>query len=285
MNDSPAGDILDANASPLLRDRGESGAAEEQLRPDLSGVKAIYFDLDDTLCAYWDASKIGLRKAFSEHGPEGVTPEEMVVHWAAAFRGFAPTLKETGWYETYLKDAEPTRTEQMRRTLAELGIADEARAAALSEAYMRERNAHLRLFPDAIPVLNALKPRYPLGLITNGPADVQRQEIATLGIESYFANIYIEGEMGEGKPRRSVFSRAAAAVGCEPHELLMVGNSFGHDVAPALEYGWHAIWVRRASDIPPSATRMEEMPEGAAQPDAIIQHLSELLGLLSLPHA
>lgn len=30
----------------------------------LSGVKAIYFDLDDTLCAYWDACKQGLRETF-----------------------------------------------------------------------------------------------------------------------------------------------------------------------------------------------------------------------------
>ncbi|AIE83448.1 HAD family hydrolase [Fimbriimonas ginsengisoli] len=282
MSDSSAGDILDANASPLLRDRGEAGPSVEKVHPDLSGVKAIYFDLDDTLCGYWDASKQALRRAFELHGPQGITPEEMVGHWASAFRRFAPTLKETGWYETYLKTAEPTRTEQMRLTLAEAGVIDEARALALSETYMRERDANLRLFSDALLVLDTLKWRYPLGLITNGPADLQRQEIATLGIESYFQNIYIEGEMGVGKPKRTVFDRAAAAVDCKPEELLMVGNSFGHDVAPALEYGWHAVWIRRASDIPPSSTRSEEMPPGANAPDAIIQHLSELLEIPGL---
>lgn len=280
MNDPSRSDMPDAEASPLLKDRSEEVPSVEQAKPDLSGVRAIYFDLDDTLCGYWDASKTGLRQAFAEHGPEGFTPEEMVVHWATAFRSFAPNLKQTGWYETYLKTAEPTRTEQMRRTLEEAGLIDEERATLLSEAYMRSRDANLRLFSDAIETLDRLGAKYPLGLITNGPADLQRQEIATLGIEHYFQNIFIEGEMGEGKPKRAVFERAERAVGCEPHELLMVGNSFAHDITPALEYGWHAIWVRRASDVPPSATTPEDMPEGAAPPDAVIQHLTELLSLL-----
>lgn len=281
MSDTVAGDVLDANASPLLRERGETGPSREQGAPDLSKVRAVYFDLDDTLCGYWDASKAALRKTFSAHGPEGFTPEEMVVHWANAFRDFAPRLRELGLFEIYLKNGEPTRTEQMRRTLDQAGIVDEARAQALSETYMRERDAGLRLFHDAIAVLDILKARYPLGLITNGPADIQRQEVNTLGIESYFQNIYIEGEMGVGKPDPSVFARAAAAVECEPHEVLMVGNSFGHDVTAALNCGWHAIWVRRASDVPPSATSVEEPPPGAPIPDAVIQDLSELLPMLT----
>ncbi len=272
--------VPDAEASPLLADRSERLPSVESRR-SLAGVRGIFFDLDDTLCAYWEASKAALRKAFELHGPPGITPEQMVVHWAAAFRVFAPSLKETGWYETYLKNAEPTRTEQMRRTLSEAQIVDEARAAKLSETYMVERDRHLRLFDDAVAVLQELGARYPLGLITNGPADTQRQEIETLGIARHFRNIFIEGEMGEGKPKRAVFQRAASAVGLEPEELLMVGNSYAHDVAPALKYGWYAVWVRRATDIPPSRTTSEEMPPGSPKPDAIIQHLSELLPLLS----
>jgi len=279
---SQESDIPDAEASPLLKDRSESVASEGQKYPDLSKVRAIYFDLDDTLCGYWDASKAGLRKAFQLYGPPGYTVEEMVTHWATAFRGFAPTLKETGWYDIYLQTAEPTRTELMRRTLALLSIVDEERTANLSRAYMEQRDGYLKLFSDSLCVLEALAPLYPLGLITNGPADLQRQEIATLGIERFFKNVYIEGEMREGKPKRSVFDRAAAAVECAPENLLMVGNSFAHDIAPAVKYGWHAVWIRRPSDIPPSQTTVEQMPEGTPMPDAIIQHLSELMPLLGL---
>jgi putative hydrolase of the HAD superfamily len=273
--------LRDANTTPLLRDRREPIVAETPTKPDFSSVTAVYFDLDDTLCAYWDASKLGLRQAFQAHAPEGRTEEEMVLAWARAFQGFAPTLKSTGWYERYLVTGEPTRTEQMRRTLAELGVVDEERALALSETYMRRRDANLRLFHDALTVLDALRGKYPLGLITNGPADIQRQEIATLGIGHYFDHVFIEGEMGEGKPNPTVFERAARAVDRQPEALLMVGNSFKHDIVPALAAGWRAIWIRRASDVPPSATAPEEMPDGAPQPDAIVGSLSEVQAFLT----
>ena len=268
----------------MVDDHSESPISDKNRRGDLSGVRAIYFDLDDTLCGYWNASKVGLHRAFELHGPEGHHPGDLIKHWAAAFRKFAPGLKHTGWYDTYLKNAEPTRTEQMRLMLERLEIEDPERASLLSQAYMEERDRALKLFPDAIAVIEALHASYPLGLITNGPADVQRQEINTLGIEHYFKNIFIEGEMGEGKPLKGVFDRAAATVGCQPHELLMVGNSYSHDIRAALDFGWHAVWVRRDSDVPPSAQgetlRPEEFPSGAPEPDAIIGELSELLALL-----
>ena len=255
-------------------------------RGDFSQIKAIYFDLDDTLCGYWDASKEGLRRAFEIHGPEGHDVVDLVQHWAAAFRSYAPTLKQTHWYEGYLKTAEPSRTELMRLTLERLSIADQELAAKLSHAYMLQRDQALKLFPESIEVILALRKKFPLGLITNGPADVQRQEIDTLGIEVYFSNIFIEGEMGEGKPAKGVFDRAAQAVSCEPAECLMVGNSYGHDICGALNNGWHAVWIRRDTDVPPSAegetSRPEELPEGGPEPDAIIESLQELLPLLGM---
>ncbi len=252
--------------------------------PDFRSVGSIFFDLDDTLCAYWEASKTGMRQTFAKYGPPGFTVDEMIRHWAAAFREFAPRIKKTEWYDGYLKSGEPTRTEQMRLMLDRMGIVDEERSNLLSQTYMESRNQALRLFPDAEFVIDKLSRRYPLGLITNGPADIQRQEIATLGIGPRFKVILIEGELGEGKPNASVFARAASAVGYPPGQILFVGNSYAHDVAPALSCGWRAVWIRRASDVPPSwgdeAIKPEEMPSGAEPPDAIIGSLSELLDLL-----
>lgn len=252
----------------------------------LQDVRAIFFDLDDTLCGYWDASKKGLHRAFELHGPEGFTPLEMVRHWAAAFREFAPTLKKTGWYPIYLKSGEPTRTEQMRLTLLRVGVVDDERARALSQSYMELRDSGLALFEDVPEVLEKLHGKYPLGLITNGPADIQRMEIATLGLERYFDHILIEGEMEIGKPNKQVFDKAEAMAGVRPHEILFVGNSYAHDVAPALAAGWRTVWIRRPSDVPPSAgpglATPEEMPPGGAQPDAIVGEIREILPLLGI---
>ncbi|HTQ09939.1 MAG TPA: HAD family hydrolase [Fimbriimonadaceae bacterium] len=256
------------------------------MNPDFRAVRAICFDLDDTLCAYWNAAKSGLRATFERHPLAGMSADDMVRHWAAVFREFSPKIKESEWYEGYLESGEPTRTEHMRRTLRRIGVEDEALARELSECYMGERDRALALFEDAGPVLRSLHGRYKLGLITNGPADIQRQEIATLGIAPFFDLILIEGEMKIGKPHASVFARAAEALGCSPHEVLFVGNSYAHDVVPALANGWRAVWVRRESDAPPSADpapiKAEQAPMDGPQADAVISNLREIQDLLSV---
>jgi putative hydrolase of the HAD superfamily len=253
-------------------------------------VRAIYFDLDDTLCAYWDASKAALREAFTHHGPEGRTYEEMVQAWAEAFRKFSPTLKSTDWYKTYLKVGKPTRDEQMRLTLREVGIDDPAQAERMGDAYGHHRDANLKLFEESLPILEILYPRMPLGLITNGPADIQRQEVNTLNIGHFFDPILIEGELGFGKPDHRVYEIALQAfrnkiADLEPDQILMVGNSFAHDIGGARRAGWKTAWVRRPSDVPPSAKGPEEMPPNATPADLVIGDLRELLPALGIESA
>ncbi len=264
-----------------------STRAPEPTSTPLQDIRAIFFDLDDTLCAYWEAARKGLEIAFAEFAPGQWSVDDMIAKWAEAFRPFSKSIKESDWYPDYLKSGEPTRTEQMRRTLELCGVTDSSLAARLSERYAEARDQNLRLFPDAVAVLEGLRGNYLLGLITNGPADVQRQEIETLGIEEFFNFILIEGEMGQGKPHPRVLQKAEKLSGCKPHQILFVGNSYRHDVRPAIEAGWRSVWIRRDSDIPPSARGQSESPEekpiGGPEPDFVVGSLTELTALLPAP--
>lgn len=264
-----------------MNEHDETNAPEGRALAPLARVRAIYFDLDDTLCGYWDAAKGGLLSAFERHRPDDPA-EDWVLEWGHAFHEFSPTVKKEPWREHYLRSGAETRTELMRRTLARRGIRDEALAQSLSATYAAERRARLRLFPEALEVLRALHGRYPLGLITNGPADVQREEIETLDLGDFFDHVFIEGELGEGKPHLSVFRLAEEAVAEPPECLLFVGNSYGHDIAPANDAGWHTAWVRRPSDVAPSSKtgKPEDVPPGRPIPEYVIADLRELLPLL-----
>lgn len=251
----------------------------------LQNIRAIFFDLDDTLCAYWDASKAALKETFEKHGPEGVPHDLMIKAWAEAFRKFSPTLKGTHWYPIYLKQGGITRVEQMRLTLLELGHEDNARAQALGDSYGYLRDKYLTLFPESIEVLDVLKAKYPLGVMTNGPADIQRQELETLDLTHYFDVFLIEGEVGVGKPDPIVYNSgleqmAARLPGLKPEEILMVGNSYGHDILGAHDAGWQTAWIRRPSDFSPSSTKPEEKPAGKPDPTIEIHDLRELLTAL-----
>lgn len=235
-------------------------------------IKAIFFDLDDTLCAYWAASRKGLRQAFDEDG-FGEESGAAVEAWKKVFKSFSPEIKKSHWYERYLESGEPTRTEHMRRMLAEMGREDMARATRLSERYAHFRDRNLCLFDEAVDVLEFLRGKFKLGLITNGPADIQRQEIATLEIEKYFDHILIEGEFKIGKPHLEIFDDARSQWGYEPDEMLFVGNAFEHDVQGAKNAGWHALWVNKDE---------EPNPGTQPQPDATITDLWEVVEWLGL---
>lgn len=246
----------------------------------LPGVRAIFFDLDDTLCGYWDACKIGLRQTFMELAP--VPYEEMMAAWAAAFREFGGALKGSPWYPIYLQQGGVTRSEQMRLALERLGVADPALAHRMGDRYGELRDQNLKLFEESLEVLAALEQRFPLGLITNGPADIQRQEIATLGLVDRFEPVLIEGELGFGKPDPRVYAIARERMesrsgDLEPHEILMVGNSYGHDIKGALMAGWQTVWIRRPSDVSPSSEKPEERPPTDPEPHLEINDLRELL--------
>jgi len=246
---------------------------------DFGDLRAVYFDLDDTLCGYWTAAKEGLKQTFAEVGlPEGVTPETLFGAWVEEFRSFAEEIKRAHWYEIYLSQGHITRMELMRLALARLGFDDPHLAFELGRAYGAARRERLLLFPGARELLDDLKGNVLLGVITNGPADIQREELQDLGIEDCFDFVFIEGEMGEGKPAPRVMQRATEAAGGDPTRIMMVGNSYRHDIVPAQEAGWRTCWIRRDTDVPVTSRtgKVEELPEGMAQPDLTIGHLDEL---------
>lgn len=208
--------------------------------------------------------------------------EDCLAAWATEFKTFSHLVKTEEWYATYLAQGQVTRDELMRLALMRLGFDDPERASRLGDAYATRRDAMLKLFPEVPGVIEKLKSRFPLGLVTNGPADVQRQEIATLGIQSDFQYIFIEGEMGRGKPLPEVFRHVESEVRAQPPEILFVGNSYAHDIRPAISAGWRTAWVRRPSDVSPSAGMPEEKPAGAPDPDLEIGNLTAILPLLGL---
>lgn len=235
-------------------------------------IRGVFFDLDDTLCDYVTASRTALRKTFEEFDL-GVPPEKAVTIWRSIFPSFSKEIKTDRWYEHYLESGEPTRTEHMRRTLQALKIESDEFAKVLSRRYAELRLDYLKLYPEAEPLLSLLKGRYKIGLITNGPMDVQRQEIECLGIQSYFDAILIEGELKIGKPDPAIFYQAQKITNLQPSQLLFVGNAFEHDVQGAKNAGWYALWFN---------SQNEANPGTKPQPDDEIRNLYEVCDFLKI---
>jgi putative hydrolase of the HAD superfamily len=109
-----------------------------------------------------------------------------------------------------------------------------------------------------------------VGLLTNGPSDIQRLKLQGTGLTPLFDDVVISGEIGVGKPQPAVFARVLGALGIGPEEAVMVGDSWERDIQGATSSGLSAVWVAFGRPVPEDLAAVTVIEE--------IGELAELLG-------
>lgn len=117
-----------------------------------------------------------------------------------------------------------------------------AQAQAYAEKFAARRRQSIVWLEGAKSLLDWLRPRFHLGLLTNGAPDLQRFKIRAAGLEGWFDSITVSGEHGIGKPAAAIFRIAQA--GFPPDTpCLMIGNSPSSDIQGATNAGLPSIWL------------------------------------------
>ena len=100
-----------------------------------------------------------------------------------------------------------------------------------------EETAHSR------EVLLQLKKQYPLVLVSNfyGNIATVLQEFKLDGI---FDTIIESAVVGVRKPDPQIFTLGVEALGMQPDEVVVVGDSMDKDIIPAAKAGCHTIWFK-----------------------------------------
>ena len=142
-------------------------------------------------------------------------------------------------------------------------------AEELLKAFHLEFPRHVKLFDEAIEVLQELKQRgYQLAFITNGSALIQHRKLDLCGIKSYVDATLVSGEEGVHKPNSELFLRAASRLCVSPEQCVMVGDHPINDIDGALKTGMKAIYLNSVGrDEHP-----QNVPEVTKLRD-ILQHL------------
>ncbi|MEV3103163.1 HAD family hydrolase [Paenibacillus larvae] len=260
-------------------------------------VKAVMFDLDDTLL--WDERSV--KEAFKTTCEEAVRyyPQLSSERLEKSVRQEARSLYES--YETYpytkqiginpfealwarftmeedenlrkLKQIAPLyRKEAWKRGLAALGIEDGLLAEQLGERFIDERRKRPYIYEDTFEVLDQLKGRYTILLLTNGAPDLQQEKIDGIKeLAPYFDHIIISGKFGEGKPSVAIFHHALDLLKVKKEEVIMVGDKLTTDILGASRAGIKNVWINRNK-----MSRTDEII-----PTFEITQLKELLPLIS----
>jgi HAD superfamily hydrolase (TIGR01549 family) len=100
-------------------------------------------------------------------------------------------------------------------------------------------------FVQADDALLALLPRlaqhYQLMILSNGSGSMQRQKLHQAHLSAFFDPIFISGEVGYAKPDARLFAHARRA--CDHELIVMIGDDYHNDMAPALALGWQTIFI------------------------------------------
>lgn len=234
-------------------------------------IRGVLFDIDDTLFDYTSAERAGLLGTLAAEGllEAFPSPEEAVALW----RGI---MEEE--YARYLVGELTFEEQRLVRVSRFLGRAvAEEEATAWFAGYSALVNAAWAAFPDAAPVLEALAPRYRLGVVSNSTLAHQLDKLTALGLLGHFgeAAIVCSGEYGQAKPYPGIFLEGCARIGLPAEQVAFVGDKYDIDALGARDAGLRSFWLDRSG-----GGAVREQAEAEQEGVTVIGSLEELVAAL-----
>lgn len=225
----------------------------------MSIIKAVLFDLDDTL---WPIVPV-IKRA------ENVLYDWLTVHAPAVAQSV--TIESMRERRQALMASDPVYQLDLRRlrhaVLLEAFIGaglDPAMVDQAMDVFSRARN-EVTPFEDVLPTLGSLRNRVALGSVSNGVADLQ-----AIGIAHFFQVSVAAHRFGCAKPDAAIFHAACDALGVLPEEAVYIGDDPLLDVEGAQRAGLQGVWMNRLELKP-----VRVLPDHV-RPDATCTSLYEL---------
>jgi putative hydrolase of the HAD superfamily len=143
--------------------------------------------------------------------------------------------------------------------------------AEMSRGISRRR---LDLYPFVREVLDALRERYPLAIVTDAQSTYAAAELHKVGVLGYFDPIVVSGDHGYRKPDRRLFQLVLDGMQVSAGNTLYVGNDMYRDIYGAREAGLKTVMFDSDQG---TKTYLDCVP------DYTITDFRDLLKILGLP--
>ncbi|EJG0973079.1 HAD-IA family hydrolase [Vibrio parahaemolyticus] len=208
-------------------------------------LKAIFFDMDETLCGTSQADKAAGQKFaawIQQTYPQVSDPQAFLQRY---LQGVYKKLNaEFPQLVALLPDENAFRCGLIQTILAENGIHIDAEQAQQAQHYFDSaRMGAFTFFPGVKEMLTDLRKHYKLVVITNGPIFSQHPKLKATQMDEWVDHIIVGGEESEEKPAASIFQKALNLVDVKPEEALHIGDSLAADIAGANNMGILSVWV------------------------------------------
>ena len=196
-------------------------------------MKYLFFDLDDTLLDFHKAEAWALRQALRRSGVEATD----------AIAARYSEINQSQW--ELLEEQKITRQQVLVRRFQllfqELGV--NASCEKTQECYENMLAKGHDFMPGAQELLETLKGKYEMYLVSNGTAMVQDARLRDSGMEQYFKGIFISERVGVDKPQKEFFDRSFAAIPVfDPGQAMIIGDSLTSDIRGGNNAGVQTCW-------------------------------------------
>ncbi|MHB8584270.1 MAG: HAD family hydrolase [Thermoplasmatota archaeon] len=253
------------------------------------GLRAVFFDIDDTLYDFESSYHVALETVRRE--------------WEPLFGQFGPDAFRTLYWKAYGSIPQPVKDRLIREDLPayhallwgrvlELAGAPPVDPHPLARRAHQVRHDSMRPFEGARPLIDRLRGEAAVGVgvVTNGPGHLQRWKLEGLGLLECFPSslVFVSGEVGCEKPDPRIFAMAVDASGARPEECVMIGDRTDTDMgAKAIGMRFilfdpgHAYTLHRKSPAPqplPLGSAPAGVPFDVAgyQPDAVAHSYADV---------
>jgi len=201
-------------------------------------IKAVLFDLDDTLFDHQHCARTALEDVRSSH--ECFAPMTA----DALARAHAGILEELHQQVMVGRlDLDVARTERFRRLFATAGVdAPDSLALSAAATYRHRYLAERRASRGAAALLKKVRERARVGIVSNNLLEEQQDKLRCCDLDQYVDALVVSEETGMSKPDPRIFQIALERLGCRPEEAVMIGDSWSADVIGAIAAGIRPIW-------------------------------------------
>jgi putative hydrolase of the HAD superfamily len=201
----------------------------------ITKIKHVFFDLDHTLWDFDKNSGLTFKKLFKLYSID-VKLEDFL-------RVYEPiNLKYWKLYREEKVSKSALRYRRLREAFDSIEIKVEDQIINhLSEAYIEHLTTFSHLFEGTFEILDYLRFKYDLHIITNGFEEAQDRKMTTSNIRKYFKTITNAEMAGVKKPDPKIFNFALDLAKAKPQESIMIGDSLEADIEGAHSIGMDTI--------------------------------------------
>jgi putative hydrolase of the HAD superfamily len=206
-------------------------------------IQHVFFDLDHTLWDFEKNSDLAFKKVF---GKQNITID------LNSFLTVYKPLNLQYWklYREEKISKDELRYGRLKNTFDAINysISDDL-IDIIAVEYIDFLPDFNHLFEYTFEILEYLKDKYQLHIITNGFEEIQIKKMESSNILHYFNSVITSESVGVKKPNPKVFYHALEVANAKKENSIMIGDNIEADVLGAINIGMQAIHCNFEQEI------------------------------------